>query len=121
MSSIAFPFEDKTGVTGWIGGLIQYAIGLTAMVMGAAWALDQTWNSLAAVFSFTNPLGGYWSCALVVLAAYAVFLVYRIADNHVIMFDNSKDFTTALFGNLGLIAPFLVIAVLAWAITNYLA
>lgn len=100
-----------------LGDLVRYALGLVVIAFLLGGVLNLTWNELATAFSFLEPLnGGYWTCVIVALGAYGVFLVYDSARAHVTA-DVVDDFggTAYTAGKIG------VLLVLVWAITNFLA
>lgn len=118
MSSIAATHSESRefDLLSIIEDLVLYALGLVVYACLLGGVLNLTWNELAAVFSFTEPVGGFWTCVLVVLGAYGAFMVYDSARAHLTA-DVAGNFGGTVYaaGKIG------VLLVLAWAVTNFLA
>jgi hypothetical protein len=62
---------------GWLGAMFVYGVAMAVTALALAGSLYYTWPVLASAFSFTNPITGYWTYALLVLGAFVVYLVYE--------------------------------------------
>jgi hypothetical protein len=100
----------------WIGNLIVYAIGLVVAVFVLGGALYYTWNPLAAAFSFTQPIHGYWTFTLTVLGLYVVYTVWGAAKT-----QTTLDVVHSRASALDVAGKAAVVFALAWIIATRLA
>ena len=102
----------------WIGGMIIFAASLAAAVLALGGTLYYTLPVLATVFTFVDPVGGYWKCTLLVLGAYAAVLVIDAARNQTtVNFLAAETRAQAL----DLVGKLLVLFLVALVISEVLA
>ncbi len=100
---------------------IQRALAVFAMAALLGGLLYYTWPVLAPMFSFLDPINGYWNYVLAVLGAYGVFYLYRVVRD-------GTSFELDLMGDdMGTLQRALVRAVepgalllVAWLIVEYI-
>lgn len=94
-------------------------LGFSALLGGI---LFYVWNPFAAVFTFLNPIHGYWTCTLVALGAIAVVYIVKSAwSGNLFDLDNlHKDPEGVLEQAVKMAVPPGALLMVAWLIVEYI-
>jgi hypothetical protein len=101
----------------WVQTQILHACALAVAALALGGVLYYAWNPIAGVFSFLNPIHGYWNCTLVVLGAYAVVMIWNAARSTTTADVLSGESRAAALDYVG---KALVLLALAWLASSVL-